>query len=55
MGEACGMKWDVVDLEQGVARVRRRVRWDQWTKVPFLVEITKTSQSAYIAPSFYIV
>ena len=33
---------------QGVARVVRRVRWDQWTKDPFLEDITKTSQSARI-------
>ena len=42
------MKWDAVDLEQGVARVIRRVRWDQWSKFPFLEDITKTSQSARI-------
>ena len=48
VGEACGMKWDAIDLQQGVARVIRRVRWDQWTKFPFLEEITKTSQSARI-------
>ena len=48
VGEACGMKWETVDLKQGVARVIRRVRWDQWTKSPFLEDITKTSQSARI-------
>ena len=48
VGEACGMKWDAVDLEQGVARVIRRVRWDQWSKFPFLEDITKTSQSARV-------
>ena len=48
VGEACGMKWDAIDLQQGMARVIRRVRWDQWTKFPFLEDITKTSQSARI-------
>ena len=48
VGEACGMKWEAVDFKQGVARVVRRVRWDQWTKNPFLEDITKTSQSARI-------
>ena len=48
VGEACGMKWSAIDLDQGVARVIRRVRWDQWTKFPFLEDITKTSQSTRI-------
>ena len=48
VGEACGMKWEAVDLEQGIARVMRRVRWDQYSKFPFLEDITKTSQSARI-------
>ena len=46
VGEACGLKWSVVSLEDGVIRVIRRVRWDQQTKCPFLEEVTKTSQSA---------
>ncbi len=45
VGEACGLKWDTVDLEENVARIIRRVRWDQQTKHPFLEEVTKTSQS----------
>ena len=48
VSEACGMKWDAIELEQGVARVIRRVRWDQWSKLPFLEDATKTSQSARI-------
>ena len=48
IGEACGLKWDTIDLEKGIARVIRRVRWDYWTKLPFLEEVTKTSQSARI-------
>ena len=46
IGEACGLKWEEVDLEQGIARVIRRVRWDQQNKHPFLEDVTKTAQSA---------
>ena len=46
VGEACGLKWEEVDLEQGTARIIRRVRWDQVTKHPFLEDVTKTVQSA---------
>ena len=35
-----------MDLEQGVARIIRRVRWDQKNKHPFLEDVTKTVQSA---------
>ena len=46
VGEACGLKWDAVDLEKGFVRIIKRVRWDQKTKHPFLEDVTKTSQSA---------
>ena len=46
VGEACGMKWTALDLKRGVARILRRVRWDQQTKHPFLEDVTKTCQSA---------
>ena len=46
VGEACGLKWEEVDLEQRTARIIRRVRWDQVTKRPFLEDVTKTVQSA---------
>ena len=46
VGEACGMKWSAVDLKNGMARIIRRVRWDHFTREPFLEEVTKTSQSA---------
>ena len=46
VGEACGLKWDAIDLEKGFVRIIRRVRWDQKTKHPFLEDVTKTSQSA---------
>ena len=46
ISEACGLKWDALDLEQDLARVVRRVRWDYTTKIPVLEEVTKTSQSS---------
>ncbi|MDE0151960.1 MAG: site-specific integrase [Bdellovibrionales bacterium] len=46
ISEACGLKWDAVDLTNGVARVVRRVRWDYHTKQPYLEDVTKTVQSA---------
>ncbi len=45
VGEACGLKWKVVDLERSVARVMRRVCWDYHTKEPYLEDVTKTVQS----------
>ena len=46
VGEACGLKWDAVNLEKGFVRIVRRVRWDQKNKHAFLEDVTKTSQSA---------
>ena len=46
VGEACGLQWSEIDLEQGIARILRRVRWDQVSKKPFLEDVTKTSGSA---------
>ena len=48
VSEACGLKWDVVNLDKGFVRIIRRVRWDQRTKHPFLEDVTKTSGSARI-------
>ncbi|KAG5734336.1 hypothetical protein E4T56_gene845 [Termitomyces sp. T112] len=45
VGEACGMLWDVVDLEAKQARVVRSVSWDHWTRRPTLQESTKTESS----------
>ena len=45
VGEACGMLWSAVDLEQGKARVIRKIKWDRKTKRPSLEEDTKTSAS----------
>ena len=48
VSEACGLKWDVINLDKRIVRIMRRVRWDQRTKHPFLEDVTKTSQSARI-------
>ena len=48
VSEVCGLKWDCVDLQRGIIRIVRRVRWDHKTKRPFLEEVTKTSQSARV-------
>ena len=46
VGETCGLKWEELNLEQGTARIIRRVRWDHFTRRPFLEDVTKTEQSA---------
>ena len=46
VGEACGMKWEDVDLERKFIRIVRRVRWDHFNKKPFLKDVTKTAGSA---------
>jgi len=46
VSEACAMKWDAINLEDGVARVMRIIRWDFHTRKPELVEATKTSNSS---------
>ena len=48
VGEACGLQWEAVDFDQGIARVIRRVRWDYRSKQPFLEDVTKTALSARI-------
>ena len=46
IGEACGLKWEVIDFKQGLARVIRKIRWDHKTKKPCVEEHTKTDASA---------
>ena len=46
VSEACGLKWEEVDLERGIARIVRRVCWDHFTRRPELEEVTKTIQSS---------
>ena len=46
VSEACGLKWDAVDLDQGMIRIIRRVSWDRKNKIPVLEDVTKTSSSA---------
>ena len=50
VSEACGMCWDAVDLEQGIVRIVRTVRWDHWTRRLSLEETTKTPESARMFP-----
>ena len=45
VSEACGLKWDAVDLERSMIRILRRVSWDRRNKNPSLEEVTKTVQS----------
>ena len=46
VSEACGLTWAELDLKQNIARIIKRVRWDQTNKHPFLENVTKTAQSA---------
>lgn len=44
-GEACGLKWDAIDIERGTASIFRKAGWDQKTKRPYLEERVKTGES----------
>lgn len=50
VSEAAGLCWDAIDLENSVARVIRRVRWDHWTRRPALEDCTKTEESIRLLP-----
>lgn len=45
VGEASGMLWEAIDLEDRTARVVRSVSWDHWTRRPVIQESTKTEGS----------
>jgi integrase len=45
LGEACGLKWEAVDLERGEAHITRVMAWDQKTRMPYPEELTKTDES----------
>ena len=45
VSEACGLKWNAVDLDQSMIRIVRRVCWDRRNKFPVLEDVTKTSSS----------
>ena len=45
VGEACGLKWDAIDLEKGLVNIFRIVGWDRLSKKPFLTERAKTKES----------
>jgi len=42
IGEACGLQWDCVDLEEATVEIKRICFWDFRTKEPHLREGTKT-------------
>ena len=46
VSEACGLKWDAMDLERSMVRIVRRVSWDKINKIPSLDNVTKTANSA---------
>ena len=46
VSEACGLKWDAVELERNLVRIVRRVSWDKINKNPSLDNVTKTANSA---------
>ena len=46
VSEACGLKWNAVDLERGMIRILRRVSLDKVNKIPSLDNVTKTANSA---------
>lgn len=48
VGEACGLKWDAIDLEKGIANIFRRVAWDRSSKKPYMEERAKTKESLRI-------
>lgn len=50
VGEACGLHWDAVDLEQGSVRIIRTVSWDHNSRQPQLMQHTKTEESIRVLP-----
>ena len=50
VSEASGLCWDAVDLDEGIIRIIRTIRWDHWTRQPTLEECTKTEESVRILP-----
>lgn len=45
VSEACGICWDVIDLEEKVVRIVKIMRWKTGSSRPYLVEHTKTRAS----------
>ena len=46
VSEACGLMWQEVDLEKRFARIVRTTCWESSSKKPYLLETTKTNESA---------
>ncbi len=45
VGEACGLMWDAVDLDNRIAHIHRTVTWCHYSKLPTLRGSTKTEDS----------
>jgi integrase/recombinase XerD len=53
IGEVCGLKWECIDLEQGIATIRWTVDWDEKTMEALLKPRTKSGKERLVAiPSF---
>ena len=48
VGEACGLKWDAINLEKGRVNIFRKVGWDRSSKRPYIEERVKTKESLRI-------
>ena len=44
IGQACGLRWDSLDLENRVARITHTIDWDQWTWKPIIKERPKNGR-----------
>jgi len=49
IGEACGLHWESVDLENGRVEIKQICTWRHQTKTPYLKEGTKTGEVRTIA------
>lgn len=48
VSEACGLHWDAVDLQSGIASIIRTVWWDRHSREPRIQNSTKTDGSVRI-------
>jgi len=48
ISEACGLHWDAVDLQSGIASIIRTVWWDRHSRKPSIQNSTKTDGSVRI-------
>ncbi|RYZ86382.1 MAG: site-specific integrase [Proteobacteria bacterium] len=45
LGEATGLRWDSIDLDQKHATIRRTLAWDHHTRAPYIQEKAKNVES----------